>query len=432
MPFQAIRIRSRLIYRQVQLQIRVLLISVATRIFRPILGSKYYPFSGRLVCSSGLTNCAILLADSKLTRLKKNSTSHFFLDVKRITHYHSETRYVSDFSGDGIILVTSSFRRCGGCIFAIGIPAHGLRPAPIWVQGDTPGTILEDLSFDLFGARYHQALLGSIGLKRIYVENVSVVIPDAQCLTYGHWLLELLPRIYMFMQFAKASNMSVDSLKFYISGAGEDYEIEAFEMLGIASGNVNFIRPFTHYTFKSCYVPSVVSRGAFNVDGKFLRQFSTFLYERVKQDSRINNKDAHEGNREKILILREGESHRVPVNESNLREKLEELDFYCINPRTLSLAQKILLFSQALLLVAPVGSGTCNALFMRQNTTVIEIFHPDCVPQNAQTILPSLSIKHFLLPSLPHSNHSGWDRYDNLVYDIDLIIETILRLESSN
>jgi capsular polysaccharide biosynthesis protein len=77
----------------------------------------------------------------------------------------------------------------------------------------------------------------------------------------------------------------------------------------------------------------------------------------------------------KIFVgRRDARIRRKVANEEEVRDRLRQRGFACVDAGEMPLKEKAQLFSDAELVVAPHGGGLTNLLFCRPGTRVIEIF----------------------------------------------------------
>ena len=142
------------------------------------------------------------------------------------------------------------YQRSGGHIFALGLES---------------GDLFDELSFDIFGTKLHAGLFDISRKEYFHYTKPSVVIFEPQAPTYGHWLLELLPRVCMTIQFIESTGQKPAEFLWFISGTGYEYEREALLLLGLDLKNIIFISSRFFASFKHAFVPSFTSKGAVNL-----------------------------------------------------------------------------------------------------------------------------------------------------------------------
>ena len=102
-------------------------------------------------------------------------------------------------------------------------------------------------------------------------------------------------------------------------------------------------------------------------------QIPQFLNE--KQSIKILNslKIPNVSNKQKIYITRQNCFSRNVVNESDIIERLEKLNFKAFDLNNLTIFEQIKLFSNAEVIVSATGSALVNTVFCNKGTKVIEI-----------------------------------------------------------
>jgi len=105
----------------------------------------------------------------------------------------------------------------------------------------------------------------------------------------------------------------------------------------------------------------------------------------------------------KIYIRRGGANYRNIVNEADLINKLRKLEYEIINPQHFEILEQMKIFSNAEVIISPLGSNMSNLIFCKKNTKIIEI-SPELNNEYEQRIS---------------------SRYKNIADDLNLELQTI-------
>jgi capsular polysaccharide biosynthesis protein len=193
------------------------------------------------------------------------------------------------------------------------------------------------------------------------IRGTTVLLASMEPSNYGSWLFRVLPKLRTLVQ------VNLQEPLRYLAWVGLPSFMEYLNLLGISEDQVihqdptNFI-----YHLDRVIVPSIRNNHAF-LDPESLALFAGLrarLGGPVQPGSKIYVS--------RVLQSQKG-SQRIMLNEPELQERLVDLGFRIINPETLPVAEQILEFSSAEMVVGPSGSGMFNVVFCHPRTKVIDI-----------------------------------------------------------
>jgi capsular polysaccharide biosynthesis protein len=184
---------------------------------------------------------------------------------------------------------------------------------------------------------------------------------------YYHWMVEVLPKIGMLQR----HGIKFDFIYTYYQ---KSFMQETLALLGFDGSKI--IPAHDEYTSiqaEALIVPSFVSRFHYSVPATFEYLRHELLPQALLQV------DASQFSK-KVFISRKNSNRRKIVNEASIIELLEKDGFVAYTLEKLSVAEQIVLFSNAEIIVAEHGAGLTNIIFCQPATKVIEIFHSRKVP----------------------------------------------------
>lgn len=163
----------------------------------------------------------------------------------------------------------------------------------------------------------------------------------------------------------------------------EDYTAYQKETFEILSDVINVVSNDCEYIL----LPSIKPIDATNNSGNDHVDVSTYPFLRKLFLSRVGEFDTSEYTK---IYIRRNKSHlcegnrednhikrRHIINEDELVLELEKLGFKCINFEDYTVSQKVQIFNNADVVLAPQSGGLVFSLFAGENTQIIEIYPPN-------------------------------------------------------
>jgi hypothetical protein len=185
--------------------------------------------------------------------------------------------------------------------------------------------------------------------------------------SYYHWMLEVLPKIGMLHR----HGVQFDLIYTYYH---KPYMQETLEMLGFDDSKIIAAQgEYEYVQADELIVPSFVSRCHYSVP-ETLQYLQKALIPQAQDRVDVSKFS------KKVFISRKRSYRRKIINESDIIQLLEKKGFvaYCLEE--MSIAEQIVLFYNAEIIVAEHGAGLTNLVFCRPQTKVVEIFHSRKVP----------------------------------------------------
>jgi capsular polysaccharide biosynthesis protein len=194
------------------------------------------------------------------------------------------------------------------------------------------------------------------------IKKTTVVLCTQEPSNYGSWLFRTLPKLHSLAQINLRQPLR------YLVWAGFPAFYEYLDLLGISEDLIIHHDPSNViYDLDKAIIPSVRNNQA------YLDPESVALFAKLR--ARLGG-PVQPGARIYVSRVQHSQSEasaRVMLNEPELVERLVDLRFRIVEPETLSVAEQILAFSSAEMVVGPSGSGMFNVVFCHPGTKVIDI-----------------------------------------------------------
>ena len=211
-------------------------------------------------------------------------------------------------------------------------------------------------------------------LKKIKGTVLSLLTGGAGNHNYGHWLWDVLPRIYLFNKFfpiKKIDYFLVPSVRF-------GFQKDSLRLLGVSKQKIIDSNNCRHLQAEEIYAtshpsfhhPEKISR--FSIE--FLRK--SFLTKKIlskKIDFKMIYLDRGEHtllNNKNIINFR---NYRIIINEDEVKKYLISIGFKIIKPQDLSFKDQVNIFNNVKCVISLQGAGLANAVFCKPGTKIIEI-----------------------------------------------------------
>jgi hypothetical protein len=209
--------------------------------------------------------------------------------------------------------------------------------------------------------------------KKIYGSVLSLLSGGAARDNFTHWFTDVIPRIFLYKK--KFNIKKIDKL--YIPSFKYRFQIETLHHLGFDKDKLISSEEHKHIEANKIYATShpcsfePEKLEKWSID--YLR--SKFLIKNVKKIKKY----------EKIFIFRDQArllnknnlkkyvSHRILINEIEIKDFLISKGFHVIKPEEFSFKKQILIFSNAKYIVSLFGAAMMMLAFCKKNTKVLEI-----------------------------------------------------------
>jgi capsular polysaccharide biosynthesis protein len=176
---------------------------------------------------------------------------------------------------------------------------------------------------------------------------------------YGHWLVEILPRLKLALEFLPEDTIIAVG---HSEGQMRKVTLDTLKVLGIAPERVRIVEGLSR--FRKLYYVSPLTRHSEYISPYVVR----FLAETYKPKS-SGRKSRH------LYVSRSDAQFRRLLNEYEVLDYLRPLGFEVIHPGQMSFEAQVRCFSEAELVVGVAGAAMTNIVFAPSGIPVI-ILHP--------------------------------------------------------
>jgi Glycosyltransferase 61 len=185
-----------------------------------------------------------------------------------------------------------------------------------------------------------------------------LLIHDAACNNYGHWMTDAVSRLYYAKDLISSHKIILPSMF-----RKHKYKLESLIPFGVKEENIVYIDNQVILS-KNFAMPSFMGPYFVNPKDEIVREIRE-IYHRFYNLSRPK-----QGTR--LYISRAGASYRKVVNESQVIDRLLGKGFTVVYPEQLSFEEQVRLFASAEIVVGLTGAAFNNMMFMHSGYPVVE------------------------------------------------------------
>jgi capsular polysaccharide biosynthesis protein len=200
------------------------------------------------------------------------------------------------------------------------------------------------------------------------IEGISVAFISNAYRVYGHWLLDILPRLWIAIELYGVDK----SQNFIIPNGTPSFAIDLMQRYFGIPTSVNFDLDRENLLLELAVIPSLPHNDHF-----FHPAMCEFVGWLLEHPLVVAATQARTNSPELIYVTRKNfrdvstSYARSIANEDQLIELVETMGFTVLSPEELAWHDQISLFSQARVIAGEDGSGLHNAIFSPAETTVI-------------------------------------------------------------
>ena len=236
------------------------------------------------------------------------------------------------------------------------------------------------------GVNPDQIMTAVYGAKRALVEepaetqtlDAGLMMFGLQSRNYGHWLLEFAPRMLWFNDRACPSDFPV-----CIDDHMPETHRQIIELLD-ERGRKILPLPAQAFFFNELGVAPVPtffpfdSRPGYAVyDAVWPMDVLSAMRRRVLEQLAARGADLR-GSGRKIFLSRSGFAQRQLLNETEISDALAQQGFETVCPEKLSVAEQIVVYHNADIVVGSASSALTNCIFCKQSARVVALIHENC------------------------------------------------------
>ncbi|TPI44870.1 DUF563 domain-containing protein [Mesorhizobium sp. B2-9-1] len=189
------------------------------------------------------------------------------------------------------------------------------------------------------------------------LDDAVVFMPWGAMSNYGHFILDALPSLLLL------NKLSAPRQWIMVSPAMSAWQRKLYDLVSNELGNLRLTIVESDVVFLRSALFFSTMNHFLHHGGKVWGDLRTALLA-TALPSRPTPK--------RVFIVR-NDVKRAFVNQSEILERLSELDFEPVAPERLSVEEQRELFSQAEIVIGVSGAGLANVIFCRPGTSVVEI-----------------------------------------------------------
>ncbi|NIJ09441.1 hypothetical protein FHS31_003073 [Sphingomonas vulcanisoli] len=273
-----------------------------------------------------------------------------------------------------------------GRMTADGIIIHGETVLFSW-QFNHPDYHVRDV--------VHRHLGGALSLPVRRIETRAVMLSGPGYTVYGHWLIDILPRLWVL----RAAGFDLKQMNFIVPFDRPDFAVRLLELFGI---NEAQLIPYDDkreiLEVAELILPTNLRRGS-RLD-PLMRQVRQFFLESA--ESALNQASPVEDCPRVFISRQNADPSRTLINRSRIEELAQHAGYKIVAPESLSIVEQIQLFQGADSVVGEYGSGLHNALFAGPGTSICAMrgssIHPGFIQSSIADICDQ-SIGYVLGPT---------------------------------
>ena len=202
--------------------------------------------------------------------------------------------------------------------------------------------------------------------KKIKKVNEAISFLDSCSFNYAHWMLEIIPKIYLFSKFNKNKNivMLIDNnlhknfyeiLNLIIKKNSRVIYVNKDECIYV---NKLHIISSVGYSHHGPIIPSKKHKhGIYN--HKVIKELSRFILNRI-------HKNLVNYNYKKIFLIRKTKKRNL-INQKKLENILQRKGFKIIDINKLNFYEQVKIFRNASIIISVVGAINANLIFAKNN-----------------------------------------------------------------
>jgi hypothetical protein len=197
---------------------------------------------------------------------------------------------------------------------------------------------------------------------------------------YYHFLLDLLPKLSVFLAFPQIDHHSTEVVT---TVRMDGYRAEVLNRCreGILSLEP---APWLHLSSPELYVVAMARNHRDNSQ-LAVRNLRTLFRDEIQGVS---------GRPRRLWLRRGRQAQRPMLNEKEVTDALLPLGFEEIRPESLTVSEQARIFAEAEVVVAQHGAGLTNVAFCRPGTTVVELYGPRWLSPHFACITRHISGRH--------------------------------------
>jgi len=235
---------------------------------------------------------------------------------------------------------------------------------------------------------------------------------------YFHWLIDCMPRLLRLLE-------GLDPETLIYADQSRPFQRESLALAGIRADRIIDASRIPALTARRLIVPCHQF-----VRGWLLPDWAVGALRGLVAPARAALPPAARGHGSRLYISRGDAAHRRVRNEDDVFALLCGHGFTLLQLSHLSLAEQIVAFADAEIVVAPNGAGLANLVFCRPGTRFIELL-PRSNIDALRVLCASAGLEFGYLKSVDCNADTAWESLSDLVVDTGLVTEFLERFNWS-
>jgi capsular polysaccharide biosynthesis protein len=231
---------------------------------------------------------------------------------------------------------------------------------------------------------------------------------------YFHWLIDCLPRLLRLLK-------GLDPETLIYADQSRPFQRESLALAGIRADRIIDASRIPALTARHLIVPCHQF-----VRGWLLPEWAVGALRGLVAPARAVLPPTARGHGRRLYISRGDAAHRRVLNEEELFALLSPHGFTLLQLSHLSLAEQIVAFADAEIVVAPNGSGLANLVFSQPGTRFIELL-PRSNIDALRVLCASAELDFGYLKSIACNDDTEWESLSDLNVDTGLVAEFLER-----
>jgi len=202
------------------------------------------------------------------------------------------------------------------------------------------------------------------GKNSRYIEGNTVILTTRGIDIYGHWLIDILPRIAI-------ANKYLKNFKYLLPKNAKPFGLDLLHLFGVKTSQIEFYDFNTEFiTLESGFLITQLRFG----DGSHVSKETKWVFDKFKKGS--SNSSSLTRNR-KIYLSRSSllKSNRLLINSSEIEATFVSKGFEIVNIEKLTLLDQFKLIRETSILAGEFGSAMHNSLFGSESLKCIVLQH---------------------------------------------------------
>jgi len=192
---------------------------------------------------------------------------------------------------------------------------------------------------------------------------INVLMPGMYI--YGHWLIDLLPKLYLLKQ-----RLDLKKYKLALPEDIPSYSLEFLKLVGLSQEDIIYFKPEEEIIECKLVVLPTKCR---IIDGSWIAPYVGTMYDEIRANLQTSNLKVARPERLYLSRRRLKKQFRKLVNREEVSELILSYGFTEIFPEDYTLEEQVNLYGDAKLMVGEFGSALHNSLFGNKDLKVISL-----------------------------------------------------------